>query len=88
MSTVIIRVFCSLGRREVELQGATTVRYAAKRAAEAFGLDPELYWALVQLEPRERGSEPPLVYEEDIIAEYTEVLLGLVLAAEESDGGF
>ena len=85
MSTVTIRVSCHLGRREVELQGVTTVHYAAKRVAEAFGMDPEFYWGLVQLEPRERGSEPPLVYEEDIIAEYTEVLLGLVLV-EETEG--
>ena len=35
--------------REISCPPATTALYVAKRAAEAFGLNPDLYWCLAGL---------------------------------------
>ncbi len=61
------------------MPGVTSVLYAAKRAAEAFGLDDEgTHWGLVRLEGGHQ--EPPeLIPEGDVIAEHADVFMGLVL---------
>lgn len=57
--------------RVVEMSGVTTVHYAAKRAAEAFGLDPELYWGFV--------FNGTTIQDEEIIADWGDVPLMLTL---------
>lgn len=65
-----------LGAVEVEMSGATTIHYAAKRAAEAFGLDGEAYWGLLR-----NGAEvlPNL----DLISEHCHQPLMLAILLEE-----
>ncbi len=48
MSTVTLIIHLTNGgEHPVEMPGATSGKYAAKRAAEAVGLDPEQWWALL-----------------------------------------
>lgn len=79
MSDVTITVHCEIGgQREVSMPGVTAVKYAAKRAAEAFEFDGEHYWGLVTLTSGNQG-DPPLIPDDDVIAEYADVFMGLVI---------
>ena len=75
MSTVKINVVCGrLGSKEVEMSGVTTIHYAAKRVAEVFGLDGEMYWGLVS------GSE--VLKNTDLISEHCDSPLELAILTE------
>ena len=65
-----------LGIKEVELSGVTTVHYAAKRAAEEFGLDGDAYWGFA------KGRV--ILPNDDLIMDYTDQLLELALLGETS----
>ena len=72
MEFVTIKVALRPGfaSREVSMPGATTILYAAKRAAEELGLDPdEREWCLVY------GRTP--LYQDDLIADHAEKPLWL-----------
>lgn len=73
MSTVTITVTCRLGNKEVEMLGVTTVHYAAKRCADAYGLDDDMFWGLARAAPL-HGLLPL----EDCIAQHTDIPLELV----------
>lgn len=78
---VKIDVVCGrLGSKEVEMSGVTTIHYAAKRVAEEFGLDGEMYWGFLK-----NGTE--LLKNTDLISEHCDGSLELaILRDRESDG--
>ena len=76
MSTVKIQVFCGrLGAKEVEMSEVTTIHYAAKRVAEACGLDGEGYRGLLK-----NGSD--LLKNTDLISEHFDQPLELAILHE------
>ena len=72
--------FCTLkvqGRMEtitVEMPGATSIGYAAKRVAEAFDLDPELAWGLAEM----RTGGARMIPEDAMVGEWNGALVVLV----------
>ncbi len=86
MSDVLIQVHCEIGgQRDITMPGATSVKYAAKRAAEAFEFNEDAgFWGLVKLVGGHQGM-PPLIPEDDVIAGYVDTLLGLVMIAPQQD---
>ena len=72
MATVTITVNANGSKRQMDMPGATTCRYAAKRMAEELGLDPDgKEWCLV--DPASGMALP----QGDVIAPWDGGVLGL-----------
>lgn len=64
MATLTIRTTTNLsGTRDVEVHNATSIRYAAKHAAEAYGRDPDLPWSLYH-------TDGTLINPDDVAVDY------------------
>ena len=74
----MVQVVCgTFGMHEIEMNGVTTIHYAAKRIAGEVGLDDEMYWGLL------KGKE--VLPNTDLICEHCDEILSLAILQEKKD---